>query len=74
MVGSMVLAWMLWSHAPTVSNHAVWHTSRGIDSVGVAIGALLAGSLIWKMAFRAVRIALTLALLVGVAWLFWHFY
>ena len=70
----LALAVILWRHAPITPNASVWHTSKTIDSIGVAIGALMAGSIIWKMAFRAVRVVLALAVLVGVGWLFWHFY
>ena len=70
----VALAMILWRHAPITPNASVWHTSKTVDSVGVAIGALMAGSIIWKLAFRAVRVVLTLVLLVGVGWLFWHFY
>lgn len=73
-VAGLALAMILWRHAPITPNASVWHTSKTVGSIGVAIGALMAGSIIWKMAFRAVRVVLTLALLVGVGWLFWHFY
>ena len=70
----LALAVILWRHAPITPSTSVWHTSKTVNSIGVAIGALMAGSIIWQLAFRAVRVVLTLALLVGVGWLFWHFY
>lgn len=70
----VALAVILWRHAPITPNASVWHTNKAVDSIGVAVGALMAGSIIWKLAFRAVRVVFTLALLVGVGWLFWHFY
>ena len=70
----LALAVILWRHAPITPSASVWHTSKIVDSIGVSIGALMGGSIIWKLAFRAVRVVLTLALLVGVGWLFWHFY
>ncbi len=71
-VGSVVLLGLLWRHAPALPKAPTWHPGR--DSIGIAIGALVAGSLAWRMAFRAVRVILTIVVLAGIAWLFWHFY
>ena len=71
-LGTVVLAWTFWRHAPALPITQVWDLKK--YSIGLAVLFLVSATMVWRLAGAALRFLIGLAVVLGIVWLFWHFY